>query len=203
MPSRRKHQTNALMRLRFRAQQQCAFAWKQLQQNSAQGALTPRQRPNRHGRYHRAPGGRRQRHVVDARRAPGLAAQQPRQRHPAAAPQAETFDRLVAIDRAGRQMPAVVADQRRQRVPIDPDHRAPGIARQALHGAGAVGTCGSANECFMGDVLQLWASICAVPEQGTDAKRCICATSSKISHVLGGSAAKVLWTMRIAAVTFS
>ena len=55
----------------------------------ARAPLTPRHRPNRHGKYHRAPGGSGQRHVVDSRCAPGLAAQQPRQRHPAAAPQAE------------------------------------------------------------------------------------------------------------------
>ncbi len=77
-----------------------------------------------------------QRHVVYTRGAPGLAAQQPRQRHPSAAPQAETPDRLVAIDRTGRQMAAVVsrpaatacAGKSRSR-------HAPGIARQALHRA--------------------------------------------------------------------
>jgi hypothetical protein len=36
--------------------QQCAFRLEAVQQNR-QGALTPRQRPNRHGRYHRAPSG--------------------------------------------------------------------------------------------------------------------------------------------------
>jgi len=79
-----------------------------------------------------------QRHVVDSRRAPGLAAQQPRQGHPSAAPQTEALDRLIAIARTGRQMPAVVTDQRRQRMPVNPDQRAPGVARQAPHGAGAI-----------------------------------------------------------------
>jgi hypothetical protein len=78
------------------------------------------------------------RNVVYARRAPGLAAQQPRQRHPSAAPKTKAFDRFVGIGRAGRQMPAVVADQRRQRVPIEPDHAAPGIARQAQERACAI-----------------------------------------------------------------
>src|SRR5882724_6211463 len=49
-----------------------------------------------------------QRHVVDARAAPGVAAQQPRQRHPAAAPQAEPLDDLIGIDRAGWQVTAIV-----------------------------------------------------------------------------------------------
>src|SRR5262249_33655412 len=61
------------------------------------------------------------RYIVDAGRAPGLAAQQSRQRHPSAAPQAEALDRLVAINGAGRQVTAVVADQRRQAMPVEPD----------------------------------------------------------------------------------
>jgi len=80
------------------------------------------------------------RHVVDPRGAPGLAAQQASQRHPPAAPQSETFNRFVAIERTGRQVPAVVTDQRRQRVPVNPDQGAPGIARQAGGCAGAVHT---------------------------------------------------------------
>ena len=46
--------------------------------------------------------GIRERHIVDAGCAPWLAAQDPRQRHPSAAPQAEALDRFVAIHRAGR-----------------------------------------------------------------------------------------------------
>ena len=87
------------------------------------GALTPRQRAEPPRQIPSRARRSRQRHVVDARSAPGLAAQQPRQRHPAAGPQSETLDRLVAIDRTGRQMAAVVTDQRRQRVPVDPDQR--------------------------------------------------------------------------------
>ena len=80
------------------------------------------------------------RHVVDPRGTPGLAAQQPSQRHPSAAPQSETFNRFVAIERTGRQVSAVVTDQRRQRVAVNPDQGAPGIARQAGGRAGAVHT---------------------------------------------------------------
>ena len=163
---------------------------------SLQGALTPRQRPNRHGRYHRAPGGRCQRHVVDPRGAPGLAAQQPRQRHPAAAPQPETLDRLVAIDRTGRQMAAVVADQRRQRVPVDPDQGAPGVARQPLRPRWrSPGTM--LNEAMNAS----WAACCNHVRgfarfQGMEPRHASnCATLREISHALGGGAAKVLWTM--------
>jgi hypothetical protein len=81
-----------------------------------------------------------QRHVVDPRRAPRLAAQQPRQGHPSAGPQPKALDRLVAIDRAGRQVTAVVSDKRRQRVPVKPDHRAPRIARNSQNRAGTVRT---------------------------------------------------------------
>ncbi len=98
-------------------------AWISGRVDAAPASVPPRQIPSRA----RRPG---QRHVVDPRGAPGLAAQQPRQRHPAAAPQSEPLDRLVAIDRTGRQMAAIVADQRRQRVPVDPDQGAPGVARQ-------------------------------------------------------------------------
>ena len=111
-------------------------------------------------------------HVVDSRSAEWLTAQQPRQRHPSAGPQSETPDRFIGIDRAGRQMPAVVPDQRRERVPVEPDHRAAGLSRQSfdvmrtilaargqrrqlerrmLHGRLAVSLCGN----------------CLVPMQGT------------------------------------
>jgi hypothetical protein len=101
--------------------------------DAAPAPEAPRQIPSRAIRF-------RQRHIVDSRSAPGLTTQQPRQRHPAAAPQAETCDRLVGIDRTGRQMPAVVSDQRRQRVPVDPDHRTSGVAGEPLNWAGAAGT---------------------------------------------------------------
>ncbi|EJW11900.1 hypothetical protein A33M_2681 [Rhodovulum sp. PH10] len=51
-----------------------------------------------------------------------MAAAEPRQRHPAARPQPEPRDRLLAIGRAGRQMPALRADPRRQHEAIQPDH---------------------------------------------------------------------------------
>ena len=56
----------------------------------------------------------RLRHEIEPGRAPRLAAQQPRQRHPAAGPQAEAIERLIGIVGAGRQMPAAKADQRRR-----------------------------------------------------------------------------------------
>src|SRR5579863_8257149 len=45
--------------------------------------------------------------------APWLAAQKPRQRHPAAGPQAVPLDGLIGIIRTGRQMPAIQSDYRR------------------------------------------------------------------------------------------
>ena len=101
--------------------------------DAAPSAESPRQIPSRARRSC-------ERHVVDPRCPPGLAAQQPRQGHPSSAPQPKALDRLVGIGRTGRQVPAVVANQRREGVPVNPDQRAPGIARQALHRAGAVGT---------------------------------------------------------------
>jgi hypothetical protein len=101
--------------------------------DAAPASKPPRQIPSRARRPC-------QRHVVDPGCTPRLAAQQPRQRHPPSVPQAETLDRLIGINRAGRQMPAVVTDQRRQSVPVNPDHCASGIARQALHSVGAVRT---------------------------------------------------------------
>jgi hypothetical protein len=103
--------------------------------DAAPSAESPRQIPSRTWRS-------RDGHVVDPRSAPGLAAQQSRQGHPSSAPQPEALDRLVGIDRASRQMPAVVADQRRQGMPVNPDQRPSGIARQALHRPGAFGTVG-------------------------------------------------------------
>jgi len=80
------------------------------------------------------------RHVVDTGCAPRLAAQQTRQRHPSTSPQAELRDGLIAIDRTCRKVPAVVADERRERMPINPDQSAPCIAWQAMKCATASGT---------------------------------------------------------------
>ena len=99
--------------------------------DAAPSPVTPRQIPSRARRL-------RRRDVVDTRSAPRLAAQQARQGHPSAAPQSETLDGFVTIDRACRQMPAIVANQRRQRVAVNPDQSATGIARKALHRCGAV-----------------------------------------------------------------
>ena len=58
---------------------------------------------------------------VDARCPAGVAAADPRQPDPAAAPQAEALDRLVGIGRAARPVPALPPDQRREAelVPAD------------------------------------------------------------------------------------
>jgi hypothetical protein len=100
--------------------------------DAAPPAESPRQIPSRAGRSCEG-------HVVDPRSAPGLAAQQSRQGHPSSAPQPETFDRLVGVDRTSRQVPAVVANQRRQGMAVNPDQSPSRIARQALHRPGAVG----------------------------------------------------------------
>lgn len=50
-----------------------------------------------------------------------MAAQQACQCHPGAGPQSEAFDRLVAEFRTRREMPALEANQRRQRVPVNLD----------------------------------------------------------------------------------
>ena len=86
-------------------------------------AVAPRRIPVRAGA---APA----RHAVDARRAPRLAAHQTRERHPATGPQAVAVERLVGIFRAGRQMAAMEADERRERVVIGFDQAAAGEARE-------------------------------------------------------------------------
>ena len=99
--------------------------------DAAPASVAPRQipsRPRRPGRWN----------IVDAGSAEGMAAQYPRQRHPSTAPQSETFDRFVAVHRACRQVPAIVADQQRQRVPVNPDQCAPRIAGQATDGVGTI-----------------------------------------------------------------
>src|ERR1044072_5240217 len=73
------------------------------------------------------------RHAVDAGCAPWLAAQQPRKRHPAAGPPAVAVERLVGIFGAGRQMTAMKADQRRERVAIGFDQAAAGEAREVRY----------------------------------------------------------------------
>jgi len=92
--------------------------------DAAPAPIAPRQIPTRARR-------RLLRHIVDARCAKGVAAQQPCQRHPSASPQAEPRNRLLTIGRAGWQVTAIVTDKRRQRVPVEPDQRTCGIARQA------------------------------------------------------------------------
>src|SRR5689334_14465478 len=71
------------------------------------------------------------RHQIDPGGAERLTSQQPRKRHPPAGPQPKALECLVALDRAGRKMAAVVADQRREGVAIKPDQGAPGLARGA------------------------------------------------------------------------
>src|SRR6516164_785388 len=97
--------------------------------DAAPAAVAPGQIPS-------CAGWRLQRHVVDAGGSEGVAAQQPRKRHPAAAPQSEARDCFVAIDRTSRQVAAIVADEWRQRMPVEPDDGATGIARQAQQRAG-------------------------------------------------------------------
>jgi hypothetical protein len=99
--------------------------------DAAPAAETPRRVPARAPR-------RCRRHAVDARRAPGLAAQQARQRHPASTPETKPLDCLIAINRTGRQMPTVIANQRRQRVTVNPDQRASNAARDSLVSPGAM-----------------------------------------------------------------
>jgi hypothetical protein len=57
------------------------------------------------------------------------------------------------------------------------------------------------DECFMGGVLQYMPEFarfrCMEPADADN-----CATLAEISHILGGVAAKVLWTVAIRAVTF-
>src|SRR5262249_15922070 len=57
-----------------------------------------------------------------------------RQRHPAARPEAEAADGLVGIVRAGRQVPALEADQGRQYVAIETDQALSQEPRRAPRG---------------------------------------------------------------------
>src|SRR6185312_5259721 len=63
-----------------------------------------------------------------------MAAQQTRQRHPAARPKAETVDRLVGVFGAGRQMPTFKTDKPGQRITIEFDETAPKEARRVEAG---------------------------------------------------------------------
>ncbi len=99
--------------------------------------VPPRPPPETPRRVPMCAGRRFIRYAVDAGRAPWLAARQPRERHPAAGPQPVAVERLVGIFRAGRQVAAVEADQRRERVAIGFDQAASGEAREVryLHSA--------------------------------------------------------------------
>ncbi len=92
--------------------------------------VPPRPPPETPRRVPMCAGRRFIRYAVDAGRAPWLAARQPRERHPAAGPQPVAVERLVGIFRAGRQVAAVEADQRRERVAIGFDQAASGEARE-------------------------------------------------------------------------
>jgi len=78
----------------------------------APASISPRQVPARTARQ--GP-----RNEVQSRRPQGMAAAEARERHPPAGPQAEARQRLVGIFRAGRQVAAMVADQRREGVSVD------------------------------------------------------------------------------------
>jgi hypothetical protein len=95
----------------------------------APSCVAPRQVPTRSRRQ-------RVRNEVQPGCAPGMAAQQAGERHPAAGPQSKSFERLVSIVRAGRQVPAMKADQRRERVAIDFHQPAAGEA------GGVAAACG-------------------------------------------------------------
>ena len=79
-------------------------------------------------------------------------------------------------------MPAVVADQRRQRVPIDPDQRAAGIARQPPHGAGTVRASRTMMNASWAACCDRCAYICGGSKAGNLRLADICATVSQISH---------------------
>ena len=70
-------------------------------------------------------------HEIEPVRAPGLAADDSRERHPGARPQSKTADRFVGIFRAARQVTAARPDQRRQREAVELHQRASGEPRQA------------------------------------------------------------------------
>ena len=67
--------------------------------------------------------GKRLGNPVDAMRAPRAAARDAKQAHPAAGPETMAGYRLVGIFRAGRQVPAGVADEARQGQLVQPHNR--------------------------------------------------------------------------------
>src|SRR5262249_41244004 len=108
-------------------------------------------------------------------------------------------DRFVGIGRASRQVPAIVAHQQRERVAIDPDHAAPGIARQAQQRAGTVGTM---MRCMLHKQPALAVTVILRGFQLTEPLSCrYLRHSCKISHAENGAAAKVLWTGPVSTVT--
>jgi len=78
----------------------------------APASISPRQVPARTARQGL-------RNEVQSRRPQRMAAAEARERHPPAGPQAEARQRLVGIFRAGRQVAAMVADQRGEGVSVD------------------------------------------------------------------------------------
>jgi len=135
---------------------------------------------------------RSERYVVDARRAEGIAAQEARERHPAACPQTEPLDRLVTIDGAGRQVPAVKADKWRQRVPVQPDQRAAESARKPKRVREGIGT-----------MLAVWmlhvrfAAIVGEVLRGSSAGNSKLLFARHILHVFWEQCSKYLWTICI------
>jgi hypothetical protein len=94
---------------------------------AAPAAITPRHIPARIA-------GQRARHEIETGGAERMAAGEPGRGHPATGPQAESADRLLGIFGAGRQVPAVPAEERRKRVVVGFDQPASGDARGADHG---------------------------------------------------------------------
>src|SRR5262245_22378351 len=91
---------------------------------AAPAAVAPRQIPARVIRQRRG-------HEVEPAGAEGMAATEPRQRHPAASPQTEAADRFIGVIRAGRQMPAVEPAQRGKAVAVDLNESPSEAARRA------------------------------------------------------------------------
>lgn len=71
------------------------------------------------------------RHVIEARRAPGVAAQQPCQGHPAPGPQPEAGECLVGVLGAGRDVSAMEPDEWRKGDLVKPHEGPTGHARAA------------------------------------------------------------------------
>ena len=84
---------------------------------AAPAAVAPRQVPARTIRH-------RCRHEIEPRGSEGVAATEPRQRHPAACPQTKAADRLIGVIRAGRQVPAIEPNQCRNGMAVDLDQSA-------------------------------------------------------------------------------